>query len=307
MVSRLILILFLSLGTLTSEAIIGGSHGAKAEQLLETLESPYNTIFVYQKKPYITLAFGHKKQRYIESRRNPNDLTALPISYTQSFTIALAYPEKLSSFLMIGMGGGSTSWYVHESLPNAKVTAIELDPEIVRLAEKYYGLKPAPRFNIVTRDGRLHILRDKTKHDCIFIDAYRGPFVPFHLMTKEFFTLVKKRLTKGGVVAQNIEPTTMLYDRTIATLAKVFDQVEVYSAGSNVVAIAYDGKAKPIEAVIKQAEERQAQHKFRYALPELVKTRAMHLDYDAKGPILTDDFAPVNTLKEIKNHNKKRK
>ena len=301
---RVPFILFLTLTT--AGWLLLSPQKARAEQLLETLESPYNTIFVYKKAPYITLAFGHKKQRYIESRRNPEDLTELPIAYTQSFTIALAYPKALSSFLMVGMGGGSTSWYVHETLPKAKITAIELDPEIVRLAEKYYQLKSGPRFKIVTRDGRVHILRDKTKHDVIFIDAYRGPFVPFHLMTKEFFILAKRRLAKGGIIAQNIEPSTMLYDRSIATLAAVFNQVDVYRAGQNVVAIAYDGKAKSIKALLKRAQELQAKHKFRYPLPELIQERALLLDYDTSQPALTDDFAPVNTLKEIKNHNKKR-
>jgi len=280
---------------------------ARAERLLETIESPYNTIFVYQQAPFITLAFGHKNQRYVESRRNPKDLTQLPIDYTQSFTIGLAYPQNLSSFLMIGMGGGSTSWYLHEALPNASITAVELDPQIVNLAKKYYDLTEGPRFKIATMDGRVHILRAKTKHDIIFIDAYRGPFVPFHLMTKEFFQLTKKRLKPGGVLVQNIEPSTMLYDRTIATLTAVFEQVDIYKAGGNIVAIAYDGKAKEKSNLLNKAKALQNKHQFRYPLPELIKTRGLSLSYDTNQPALTDDFAPVNTLKEIKTHNRKRK
>jgi len=282
-------------------------HSARAERLLETIESPYNTIFVYQQAPFITLAFGHKNRRYVESRRNPQDLTQLPIDYTQSFTIGLAYPKTLNSFLMIGMGGGSTSWYLHEALPKASITAVELDPEIVQLAKKYYDLKEGPRFKIATMDGRIHILRAKTSHDIIFIDAYRGPFVPFHLMTKEFFHLTKKRLSPGGVLVQNIEPSTMLYDRTIATLKAVFDQVDIYKAGGNIVAIAYDGGAREKPELLKKATALQAQHQFRYPLPKLIKTRALELSYDINQPALTDDFAPVNTLKEIKTHNRKRK
>ena len=282
------------------------SSPMRAETLLETIESPYNTIYVYENGPYITLAFGHKSRRYIESRRNPSDLTELPVPYTQSFTIAMAYPKALNSMLMIGMGGGSTSWYIHQALPDVKITAIELDPEIVRLAEKYYQLKEDKRFRIVIRDGRVHILRDKTRHDMIFIDAYRGPFVPFHLMTREFFNLAKKRLRPGGVIIQNIEPTTMLYDRTISTLVSVFDQVEVFRAGGNVVAVAYDGEAKKIEDVVARAKALQKTYQFRYNLPELIEKRAIILDYETGQPALTDDFAPVNTLKEIRNHNRKR-
>lgn len=286
------------------------SSPSKAEKLLEKVESPYNTIYIYKQTPYITLAFGHKSRRYVESRRNPDDLTELPVEYTKSFTIGLAYPKNLNSFLMIGMGGGSTSWYLHKSLPKAKVTAVELDPEIIRLSRKYYGFKEngkqSENFIISELDGRMHILRKKQKHDIIFVDAYRGQFVPFHLMTKEFFKLAKKRLSKGGVMVQNIEPSTMLYDSAIATISSVFDHVDVYRGGGNIVAIAYDGEKKSIESVIDKATKLQETHKFRYALPDLIQKRAMLLDYNTRTKPLTDDFAPVNMLKTIKTHNDKR-
>ena len=68
---------------------------------------------------------------------------------------------------MIGMGGGSTSWYLHKALPKAKVVAVELDPEIIRLSRKYYGFKEngkqSDNFIISELDGRMHILRKKTK------------------------------------------------------------------------------------------------------------------------------------------------
>jgi spermidine synthase len=299
--------LTLLLGVLV--VLLAHSAPLKAEKLLEKVESPYNTIYIYKQTPYITLAFGHKSRRYVESRRNPNDLTELPVEYTKSFTIGMAYPKNLNSFLMIGMGGGSTSWYLHKSLPKAKVVAVELDPEIVRLSRKYYGFKQngkqSENFTISELDGRMHILRKKQKHDIIFVDAYRGQFVPFHLMTKEFFTLAKKRLSKGGVMVQNIEPSTMLYDSAIATISSVFDHVDVYRGGGNIVAIAYDGEKKSIESLIDKATELQETHKFRYALPGLIQKRAMLLDYDTKTKALTDDFAPVNMLKTIKTHNKK--
>ena len=125
-------------------------------------------------------------------------------------------------------------------------------------------------------------------------------------MTKEFFKLAKKRLSKGGVMVQNIEPSTMLYDSAIATISSVFDHVDVYRGGGNIVAIAYDGEKKPIESVIDKATKLQETHNFRYALPDLIQKRAMLLDFNTKTKPLTDDFAPVNMLKTIKTHNEKR-
>lgn len=277
-----------------------------AGDLIEKIESPYNTILIFRQPPYVTLAFGHKTRNYVESRRNPTDLLELSVEYTRPMIASLAYTSDPKKFLMIGMGGGSISWYVHQQIPDSQVTAIELDPEIIRLAGKYYRMKEDGRLRIVESDGRVHLLRDKGPYDVIFVDAYRGPFVPFHLLTKEFFELAKKRLAPGGVIAQNIEPSTMLFDKAQATILSVFDNIDLYPAAGNVVAIAYDGPRKTQAELDKAAAALQEKYRFRYDLRETVKGRQLVPPSVADTEPLTDDFAPVNTLKQIPAHNKKR-
>ena len=65
--------------------------------------------------------------------------------------------------------------------------------------------------------------------------------MPFHLLTKEFYQIVKDHLAEGGVVAQNVEPSTMLFDSAVATIHSVFPQLDFYLADQNVVTIAYGG------------------------------------------------------------------
>lgn len=284
-------------------ALVAGQ--AVASELIETVESHYNSIYVIKDRSYVTLAFGHEERRYTESRRNTEDLLELPVSYTQTMTAALAYPETLENFMMIGMGGGSISWYLHKHIPKATVTAIELDGAMIELAEKYFDMKPEPGLEIVEADGRLALVRDKRKHDIVLIDAYRGPFVPFHLLTREFYELVKSRLKPGGIIAQNIEPTTMLFDSTYATLLTVFDQVDFIPSSGNVVAIAYDGERRPELDLMRAARERQKKYGLRYPLTRMIGARRRHEAPGDDVEPLTDDFAPVNQLKAIKVHNRK--
>lgn len=286
-------------------AICALSTAAPAAEPIETVESHYNSIYVFQQGTYVTLAFGHKSRRYVESRRNTEDLLELPVEYTRALTAPLAYAEKLESLLIIGMGGGSTSWYLHKHLPDATVTAVELDPEMIRLADKYFGMKPGPGLEIVEADGRLFLVRDKTQRDVIFIDAYRGPFVPFHLLTKEFYELVKSRLAPGGVVAQNIEPSTMLFDSTYATLLEVFDQVDFIPGRGNVIAIAYDGERRAELDLMRAGRERQNAFGLRYKLTRMIGARRRHEKPGDDVKALTDDFAPVNILNAIEVHNRK--
>lgn len=283
--------------------------GADERKLLVEKESLYNNIYIYSDPPYVTLTFGHNGRLYTESSHNTKDDRELPIVYTRYMTAGLIYPKKIGSILEIGAGGGRTAWYLHRHMPDVPITTVELDPEVVKLAQTYFGVKDEKNFKIVTRDGRLFLRESKDRYDLILIDAYRGPFVPFHLLTKEFYEAAKTHLTDGGVLVQNIEPTTMLFDSATKTISAVFANVEFYLAQGNVVTVAYDGPKRSKEALAEIAAKRQEQHKFRYDLTKLlVERRTLNADVgtiskDAK--ILTDDFAPVEALKAIETHNRK--
>ena len=191
--------------------------------------------------------FGYNKKIYTESVYNKLDDRDLPVRYTRLMTVSLMYAGKISSILEIGFGGGRTAWYLHRFLPNVPITSVELDPVVIELAHKYFGINDEPNFRVVTQDGRVFLSNSKARYDIILIDAYRGPFVPFHLLTKEFYQIVKDHLAEGGVVAQNVEPSTMLFDSAVNTIHSVFPQVDLYPADGNVVTIAYDGAPRTSE------------------------------------------------------------
>jgi spermidine synthase len=286
------------------------SSAQQARNLLESKESLYNNIYVYQNDHYVSLTFGHNKRLYTESVYNTLDDRDLPIPYTRFMTVGLAYAQGVDHILEIGFGGGRTAWYLHRFLPQATVGSVELDPAVLALAQKYFGIRDEPNFSVATSDGRLFLKKSDVRYDMIMVDAYRGPFVPFHLLTKEFYALAKSRLAPGGVLVQNVEPTTMLFDSAALTISAVFAHVDVYPAEGNVVMVAYDGEPLTLEALAQKAGERQKAFGFRYDLAGLLSQRQTldaseekAIDKDAK--ILTDDFAPVETLKAIERRNRK--
>lgn len=289
------------MAVLASAMVVTGP--ANAKQLLKK-ESVYNTIFVFQEGPYRILKFGYKQRHYWETTYNPRDPTEMPAVYTQYATAGLAYTRKLERAVVIGMGGGRTTWYLSHYLPQVQVTGVELDPEIVKIADKYFNVRAGGNLKIATRDGRIFMRRTKEKYDYIAVDAYRGAFVPFHLLTQEFYQLLEKRLEAGGVVVQNIEPSTMLFDHALATISSVFDTVDLYQANNNIVAIAHNGPRKSVGELIARAAPLQAAYKFRYKLADMVRKRMPEQDWDPKK-VLTDDFAPANYLKAVEAHNRK--
>lgn len=302
--------------------------------LIDSRESIYNNIYIYRTGTYVSMTFGHNKKLYEESRYNTANERELPVPYTEYMTASLMYPKKIDSILEIGSGGGRIAWYLHCFLPQAHITTVELDPVVGELSHKYFGIREERNFHTVTRDGRMFLAASKDRYDMILIDAYRGPFVPFHLLTKEFYQLVKDHLAEGGVVAQNVEPSTMLFDSTVKTLYAVFPQIEFYDAGgegtssaltgadvgNNVVGIAYSGADRTDLSSV--AQKRQLElglaYDLRRMLPHrfLLKPVGAYLDVvnqagtatggiDNSAKILTDDFAPVESLKAIARHNQK--
>jgi spermidine synthase len=296
-------------GTLASCLVVAACPAQDTRNLLESKESLYNNIYVYEQPPYRSMTFGHNRRIYTESVYNTGDDRDLPVDYTRFMTASLMYAKGVHAILEIGFGGGRTAWYLHRFLPEVQVTSVELDPTVLELAKKYFGIKEEPNFHVANRDGRLFLQESKERYDVILIDAYRGPFVPFHLLTKEFYQLVKDHLADGGVVAQNIEPSTMLFDSAVKTIHSVFPQVDFYRAEGNIVTVAYADERKP-EDLAAAAQERDKTFGLRYRLQDmLAERRRVDIDdgkvIDASAKVLTDDFAPVETLKNVERHNRK--
>jgi spermidine synthase len=271
--------------------------------LLEKRESLYNNIFIFGDRDNVTMTFGQNKRYYTESSMRLSDPGALTVEYTRLMTLGIVYPPKVERILEIGLGGGRTVSYLSAALPDTAILAVELDKDVVDLAKKYFKFKETARLRTVVADGRAFLMRDKDRWDVILIDAYRGPFVPFHLLTREFYALVKSRLAPGGVVVQNIEPTTMLFDSATATLASVFRSVDLYEGGGNVVAIGSDGPPLTQAELLARAAKAHDLYNLRYDLRTMVKERRV-LRRPA-GKIMTDDFAPVETLRAIEQNNEK--
>ena len=271
-------------------------------KLLESRESLYNNIYVFEQGDLVIMQFGKNERFWTESVYDRSDKRALPVTYTRYLTAALAYPPEVDSILEIGLGGGRTASYLNIFMPEVSILSVELDPEVIEMAEKYFDVQESETLAIEAADGRIHLMRSEAKHDIIMVDAYRGPFVPFHMLTREFYVTAKRRLAEGGVLAQNIEPTTMLFDAAVATLASAFDNVDLYPSGGNVVAIAYDGPRREQAALMARAEALQEAHGFTYPLPELVAERRVMTQPPEAEP-LVDDFAPVEMLKSIARHN----
>lgn len=255
-------------------------------------ELQYTTTYIDRDGQYLAMRFGVNDCLFTESLYNPRDPAELPVTYTRYMTVALAYTRSANRVAEIGLGGGRIATYLHDFIPTSDVTCIELDPGVVELAQLHFGVRPGRRLHLVTRDGRVFMARSRATYDIIMVDAYQGTLVPFHLVTQEFYTILKRRLAAGGCVAQNISPDVLDVNRMVATARAVFQHVDLYRAGGNFVLIAYDGTAKTNEQLQARGRALQTAYRLRYPMATLLTARRANVSAGG-ARVFTDDFAPV--------------
>lgn len=269
----------------------------------ERIETEYNNIFIVQKGDFLSMTFRLKGENTRQSVLNLRDKGQLPLVHAQYQTLVAAHAGKLRTMLMVGLGGGSVSDYFLRHVPEMHVTSVELDPGVVTAAKKYFGVTEDARHKIATGDGRVFMMRNKVKYDVVMIDAFRGGYVPFHLLTHEFYTILAARMEPDGVAMLNLRAGTQLFDSSMATLRRTFKTIEVYEwSGNAIVLVRLVPPATPAERLAK-AEARQAQYKFRYGLPTLLKDEVKVQFKEARA--LTDDFAPVQLYDSIESKRQK--
>jgi spermidine synthase len=277
---------------------------------LAHVESEYNDIYVTKRRNQLTMTFQLKGWDYTESISNLEDPDDLPLNYAKTMTAAsLLYPAATKRILMIGLGGGSISTYYGRAMPDVHIDTVELDQRVIDVAKQFFGLRDTPRVRYIAADGRVFLNRSKDQYDLILLDAYRGGYVPFHLLTREFYALVKSRLTPGGAVAFNVHDGTKLYHSTVKTLSEVFPTLDLYPSGTGEVIATVSADPKFDRNVLAtRAAALQQRYNFRYSLPEVLKRRMPNpLGEASSGVIITDDFAPVNLYDTIDAPKPKRK
>jgi spermidine synthase len=271
----------------------------KASGLIAHLETVYNDIFVAKYGSLLKLAFQWQGWYFDESETNLADSDDLPMLYSHVMSIAAIYPQDIKRVLVLGLGAGSIPIYLDRFLPDATIDTVELDPGVIDVAKKYFGVRETNRFHLIESDGRVFLNRHTEPYDLIMVDAFTGSYIPFHMMTKEFYQLVRDRLAPHGVAAFNILPGEELFDSNVRTLRLVFDNLDFFNSGepdisvSNTIVI---GRLDPSTTAetLQRAAAAQQRYGFRFDVSHLVAERRVQIPDALKGEVLTDDFAPVN-------------
>lgn len=274
---------------------------ARKDGRIAHLETVYNDIFVTKEASLLSLSFQWKGWRFYQSQANLADGSDLPMPYSRTMSVAAIFPPDIRRVLVLGLGAGSIAVYLHRFVPDAAIDAVELDPGVIEVAKKYFGLRETGNFRLIPGDARMFLNRHAEPYDIIIVDAFTGSYIPFHLMTKEFYQLVRSRLSPHGVAAFNFLPAKDVFESNVRTVSLAFDNtIDLFRSDegngeSNAIVIGRLDPSSDAETLQKAAAA-QSRYKFRFDVAKLVAEQRMPLPKDLKGKVLTDDFAAADVL-----------
>jgi spermidine synthase len=107
------------------------------------------------------------------------------------------------SVAILGNAAGTTARAIGHYFPQTTVDAVEIDHALTDVGRSLFGLD-GPRLTVHTADARPWLRATDRTFDVIMVDAYRQPYIPFYLATREFFALVRDHLAPGGLVVINV-------------------------------------------------------------------------------------------------------
>jgi spermidine synthase len=197
---------------------------------------------------------------------------------------------------ILGDAAGTIARAYGHYFPATRVDAVELDGELSAIGRRYFHLAGA-RLHLYTADARPWLQASHAHYDAIFLDAYRQPYIPFYLVTREFFSVVRAHLNPGGVVIVNVGhlPGSDGLEKVVsATLRADFPVVarDRFSADNSLVL----ASRRPLSSPRLLA----AQGGVPVGLRSLLAGVSGRLGPGLRGgTVYTDDLAPVEWLTDL--------
>ncbi|WP_256081786.1 spermidine synthase [Massilia sp. YIM B04103] len=169
---------------------------------------------------------------------------AIELEYVQMMMMWMLFLPQPRHIVQLGLGSSALTKFCYHRFPQARVTAVELNPNVIAICGALFGLPP--------NDGRLNVLEmnaldfvmnpaNRNSVDVLQVDLYdeeaRGPV----LDTPEFYQACYDCLSEDGIMTTNVFGDFSNYDKNLQAMELVFDAVvwlpEVHDA--NIVVIAF--------------------------------------------------------------------
>ena len=252
---------------------------------------------VYENGFIRTLWLGDGPDDGKQSRIDMREPDFLLLEYTKLMFAAFLVNDKPLRILIIGLGGGALPRAMSRYVPDAEIDVVDIDPDVVDAAERFFLYDPGDNTKIHISDGRVFIKdagqeNPVKKYDMIIMDAFNSSSIPGHLTTREFLKELMLILDPRGVVAANVLIDNRLFHSILKTYRRVFKRCYVFmgARAQNAVFVSPGPDAPELvnkQAVIK-AEALQKLYGFNFSMVSVARQFRPKYSPKMNAKVLTD-------------------
>lgn len=206
----------------------------------------------------------HFDERFIQSAMRISDPVNLLLSYTRAMMGFLLFNPAPRHIIMIGLGGGSLAKYCFRNLPEARITVLELDRDIIALRNEFMIPIDDARFRVIHTDALAYLATTSEKADIILHDGFDADGLAPALSTDAFYRLCFAALEPDGILVSNLWGDAGDLARVMRRLHAVFDSKMWWSGASGGFnRIVFSAKSANVEAFRITLPKRAREHDSR--------------------------------------------
>ena len=288
-------------------SIFGQKKKDSEVKILIRKKSDYNDIYVMQKGSKREMWFRKKNDFFLQSRIDINQLDTLILVNTKMLVSALLLQPVPRSILMIGLGGCAVSNVLSRLYPQSIIDVVEIDQKVIDISKKFFYLNETSNYKVHHDDGRRFVrkMSGRKTYDLIYLDAFKGGSIPFHLKTIQFYEDVNRILSSRGVVGSNLYgKSNLLKPNDWKTFSCQFNRIYCFEDHDRIATVLL--ATNRIETW-SMSRFIQAAKQFPLSLPfslvDMAKTyRAEKLEKD-NGTVFEDNFTKDEFDRTIEKNN----
>ena len=177
-------------------------------------------------RPYILETTRDRRLQFTcgatQSVMSLGDPDALVTAYARKMMAFLLFNSTPKHILMIGLGGGSLAKFCYRHLPNARLTVVEINADVIALRDQFRIPPDDPRFEVVHEDGARYMETLRSQVDVILVDAFDATGIATSLPQSKFYSCAAMQLSRNGVLVMNFSGQEERYVENIRALRRTF-------------------------------------------------------------------------------------
>lgn len=170
------------------------------------------------------LRYLHFGLNYVQSVMRIDQPDRLDLRYTQKMMGFLLFHPEPATLLMLGLGGGSLAKYCYRRLPEARISVVEIDPDVIALRRHFSVPDDDARFRVIRGDGFNYLDELREAVDVLLVDAFDVDGLAQSVSGGAFLHAAHARLADDGVLVMNLTGDNRRYACLLEEAASIFEE-----------------------------------------------------------------------------------